>query len=57
MTHAERQETIVRLRGEHGYSVVPHGIADRLLALAEPDVQHEHEAPVSEESEELAQAA
>ena len=59
MTHTERQETIVRLRGEHGYSVVPHGIGDRLLALAEPEnIEPVDEAePVEEPEEALAQAA
>ncbi|HWT91620.1 MAG TPA: ParB/RepB/Spo0J family partition protein [Solirubrobacteraceae bacterium] len=47
MTRAQRQTAIVELRGEHGYGVVPHGIGDRLIELAEPEAPE----PSSEVSE------
>ncbi|HWT92731.1 MAG TPA: ParB/RepB/Spo0J family partition protein [Solirubrobacteraceae bacterium] len=59
MTHGERREAIMKLRGEHGFNVVPHGIADRLLALTEPDQPTDAEQTddvTAVEEEPLAQA-
>ena len=44
MTRDARQEEIQRLRGEYGYTAIPHEVASELMQLAEPGVEPEGDA-------------